>query len=148
MPQSPNQDIDIQRNGESLKGLEDLASKEIVKNNVLKMTNLDHGGMLNLILSESCGGNAGHSGDYPCVAANFYYDESGKIISFGNFQDVHPDIIRDNYEGRFRLAFDLGDTWKSTIIDINFSQNTKELTEKRIRDSAEDYNSKYGFKLS
>ena len=56
---------------------------------------------------ESMGGNAGYWKKYPCIGANFYFDQTGEIIYFGNFQSVPQEIRNRTAHGTFRMAIDL-----------------------------------------
>ena len=74
---------------------------QIVEENFALMISNEPGGMVSLGWSESMGGNAGCEDGVSCWAANFYYDAlSGKILYFGNCQDV-PDGIKRNNSGAF-----------------------------------------------
>tara|TARA_Y100000034_G_scaffold90300_1_gene108760 strand:+ start:769 stop:1233 length:465 start_codon:yes stop_codon:yes gene_type:complete len=82
---------------------------DIVARNLKMMFSSEEGGMWDLLIGESIGGNAGHYGDGfesgSCAAANFYFDdESGDIKYFGNWQNV-PENIRGHYpQGTLRCA--------------------------------------------
>ena len=65
--------------------------------------------MMKLLQTESVGGNAGRAKldgkYYACAAANGYADpQSGRIVAFGNFQDVSPNIRKKNAQFTLRVA--------------------------------------------
>ena len=74
----------------------------IVDKNIRLMEKPEEGGMMFRLKNESWGGWAGD------IVVNFHYNRNtGKIIYFGNFQDV-PRRIRDdpeNVEGQFHFSF-------------------------------------------
>ncbi len=82
--------------------------EQTIHHNLLEMATP----MSYLLNNESLGGNAGEveieGKPYSCAAANGYADVvTGKIVAFGNFQDV-PEIIRSrNQAFVFRVALDL-----------------------------------------
>ena len=109
------------------------------------MIGLDEGNMLPLLSSESIGGNAGSYEKFPCIAANFYYEQNnGKIIYFGNFQNV-PINIRSKYpEATFRLAFN-PDNCKNRIIDLFDFESITNIAKKNMEQTISIYNEVYGF---
>ena len=65
--------------------------------------------MMKLLKTESVGGNAGRvkldGKYYSCAAANGYADpQSGRIVAFGNVQDVSPNIQKKNAKFTLRVA--------------------------------------------
>jgi hypothetical protein len=120
----------------------------VVKKNLYLMRSKKEGGMSEVIMNESIGGNAGASH----LGINFHYHkENGKIAFFGNIQDV-PTKIRKNslyVEGSFSYYIKFGVTKKfyfqeSKIDKINY--NSKDTREARINLalSAKMYNELYG----
>ena len=87
-------------------------SDDIAEANLAKMLSMKKGGMIDLLLCESIGGNAGYCElegmRFLCAGANFYYDrQTGGIDSFSN------DPLEDGSWGNtasghatFRVAFD------------------------------------------
>lgn len=66
--------------------------------------------MLGVLRNESLGGNAGRVNlggrCYSCAAANGYADPtSGRILAFGNVQDVRSDVKAGNAEFTLKVAF-------------------------------------------
>lgn len=109
------------------------------------MNSSEKGGMFDLILNESMGGNAGSWNGHSCVATNFLYNPySGKIVYFGNKQDI-PDEIRDvNFpKGVYRLAVrDISPTYR--VISIHAEGARKETGEILV-ESARRFNEHNGF---
>ena len=67
--------------------------------------------MIDLLNTESIGGNAGEAEingkKYKCGAANgFANPETGKIVMFGNIQNIPKDIVSENVEFTLRVAMD------------------------------------------
>lgn len=66
--------------------------------------------MLELLTAESIGGNAGDAETseqhtYICATANGYVDQNGKIIAFGNYQNI-PEHVTSHQKGfSFNVAF-------------------------------------------
>lgn len=98
--------------------------------------------MVHLLMDESVGGNAGTivmgGKPFSCAAARGFADaHSGKIIAFGNYQDV-PENIRSVYpEFVFRIAIGFGHG--SPLLRIiecssggSFSTKAKAMLEKTI----------------
>ncbi len=98
--------------------------------------------MMRLLIEESIGGNAGsavvNGRKYLCAAANGYADkETGRIITFGNIQDLPEEITANNEKFTFRVA--LGgarDPKFMHIVDFyggdNFSDTGRDILEKTI----------------
>ncbi|MEX2029158.1 MAG: hypothetical protein WD963_01605 [Candidatus Paceibacterota bacterium] len=67
--------------------------------------------MQKLLMFESMGGNAGSTRignkHYSCAVANGYVDNQGKIMAFGNIQDLSQEIITNNNPFSFRVAVDM-----------------------------------------
>ena len=98
-----------------------------------------------LIASESMGGNAQSAeinGErWPCVAANGHADpQTGKIVSFGNFQDIPKDIVEENQEFTLRVALDLR-KGHSRIINFFGAEKFSQKSRKNIEMAIERYNS-------
>lgn len=71
-----------------------------------------HHDMERLLVNESMGGNAGTTTveglPCSCAAANFFADPvTGEIRSFGNHQDVDPDVVATTHHGSMIGAFSL-----------------------------------------
>jgi hypothetical protein len=81
------------------------ADEIVVQKNLKKM----NGEMMELLMSESIGGNAGtvevDGKEYVCAAANGYADrETGEIYIFENYQNI-PENIKDKQQHfLFRVA--------------------------------------------
>lgn len=102
--------------------------------------------MLVLLSSESIGGNAGHEEvegrRLPCAAANGYADpQTGKIVSFGNFQDIPKDILKGNQEFTLRVALDIR-KGHSRIINFFGAEKFSKKGRKNIETAIERYNSR------
>jgi len=84
-----------------------IEKQRIIDNNLAMMKN----SMQTLLCSESIGGNAKSirikDKDYSCAAANGYVDRQGKIIAFGNVQDLPKETTAKNDPFTFRVAVDL-----------------------------------------
>jgi hypothetical protein len=69
-----------------------------------------NGSMIRLLRNESLGGNAGRVNlggrYYSCAAAHGYADpQSGRIMAFGNVQDIPLEIREENAEFIMKAAF-------------------------------------------
>ncbi len=120
--------------------------QKIVAENLHKMRGQEGGEMMALIVNESIGGNAGHLGLYPCIAANFFFDEkTGKIVYFGNIQHV-PEHIRQQYpEGTFRLAIDWMKSGKLCVINRYMRGDCSPKAQQSLEETVRQYNEWYGF---
>ena len=83
-----------------------IADDPAVMHNLVQM----NGPMIRLLKNESLGGNAGRVNlggrFYSCAAARGYADPgSGRIVAFGNIQDVEPGVRAGNAEFAFKVAF-------------------------------------------
>ncbi len=122
---------------------------ELVEANLRLMTSNEMGGMPELIIKESRGGNAGtwevNKKKLPCTGANFYYDRNtGAIQYFENFQLV-PTEIRERFShGIFRLAIDFPGSGKYRIVQIHIEEMTP-LAKEVIGMSAIFFNKRHGF---
>ena len=105
----------------------------------------EQGGMHKVISLESIGGNAGFWNKHPCAGANFQYEcKTGKIIIFGNIQDI-PDKIRKTSEmGTFSIAVNIK-IGKLRIINTYINQNCIKETKEILEKTVEEYNKRYGF---
>ena len=112
---------------------ESLPDKKIVAHN-LGMLNVD---MINLLMSESIGGNAGaveiNGKRYRCGGANGYANpETGEIVVFDNIQNIRDRrIVEENIDFVLRVAID----WKIgrfiKIVDFHVrDHNTRQLADK------------------
>jgi len=113
--------------------------EELVKHNLELMRSNEDGGMAKCLLGESIGGNAGSYNGNPCAGANFFCDlNSGKIMIFGNPQDVDEEI-RDKYsQGILRIMVDLKGR-RCSIID-HYTAPLSEMTRKVLVESIRAYN--------
>ncbi|MDP3639773.1 MAG: hypothetical protein Q8R53_01045 [Nanoarchaeota archaeon] len=86
---------------------------------------------------------------YPCVAANFFFDEkTGEIVYFGNLQHV-PRQIREKYaEGTFRLAIDWMKSGKLSIVNLYLWRSCPGEARYSLEETVRLYNEQYGFSLS
>ena len=117
---------------------------DITEKNLKLMKRTKTGGMEGLLLTESLGGNAGFAEDgRSCGATNFYFDsQTGEIKYFGNYQDVPNDIRTKYLVGTFRIAIDVGRTWKLEIIETHITTHLpiSETARRAIQKSVEMYN--------
>lgn len=112
--------------------------ESILSHNLLQMRS----SMMRVLLDESIGGNAGTvvigGKPFSCAAARGFADaHSGKIIAFGNYQDVPQDIRGEYPEFVFRII--VGDGrgnpfWRiiESYADGSFSSRAKAMLEKTI----------------
>ena len=90
------------------------------------------------------GGKAGHWNGHPCVATNFYFNPNdGRIMFFGNFQEV-PDSIKERFApGCFRIALNL-ETGQVHLITIVLSPYVEEmltsLARSNLKKTMREYN--------
>jgi len=129
----------------------------LIDKNLELMISNEPGGMYEVLIGESMGGNAGRFGNYLCAGANFYFNENtGEIIYFGNIQNV-PDPIVDNCaDGIFRVAWCMEsnkyliietclDLWKHEWSEeIKISEDAKNILEQSVN----EFNKKYGFEVA
>jgi hypothetical protein len=125
------------------KSAEAESSEAIVAHNLEMLK----GDMQRLILRESIGGNAGgekiDGKKYPCVAANGFADKGGKIIAFGNFQEMNPDVVSDNIGFTMRIALDLNTktfTQRMKITSILGIEKFAPDAQKALRSVADAWN--------
>ena len=107
----------------------------ILSHNLVQMSSA----MMRLLMEESVGGNAGTivmgGKPFSCAAARGFADaQSGKIIAFGNYQDVPQNIRSAHPEFVFRIVVGFGHG--SRIIACSsgdsFSSKAKAMLEKSI----------------
>ena len=101
--------------------------------------------MQRLLFNESIGGNAGTERvgktDYPCAAANGYADRAtGKIVTFGNVQDILPDVVKDKNEFTLRVAFDITSRRFFKIVSFLGVENFTERGKRNIQAAIDEYN--------
>ncbi len=119
---------------------------ETVQKNLAKMTGGERSGMEHLLAHESIGGNAGSWKGMPCQAANFYYSKwTGEIITFGNPQEVSPEIKENNPLGTFRIALNFK-AEKSRIIQLLIEDKISDQAKKNLDETIRVYNEKQEFK--
>lgn len=96
-----------------------MAIDETVYSNLEVMLSEREGGMADLFQKESFGGNAGSYKGFSCVALNFYFDNMGRMLYFGNIQNVPQRIIQSGFLATLKIAMDFttGDT---KIVDVLF----------------------------
>lgn len=83
-----------------------LGSKEgVIKHNLKMMVGKKSGYMEKEVSMESFGGNAGFTKDgRPCAGANFIYDQRGRIMEFGNIQNIsNRKLVRKTKTGGFEI---------------------------------------------
>jgi len=128
-------------------------NEDTVKKNLDKMTTPEYGGMLDLLLEESMGGNAGYfkmnGRIYSCVGANFFYDgETGEIKIFTNYQDFEPEKGVRYAEGLFRLAVNLRNTpGVYKILERYYHNSPTWEALDNLEMTILIYNREFGFKL-
>ncbi len=116
---------------------------ELIRHNLELMKSNEEGGLQYLLGKESLGGNAGCFEGQPCQGANFFYDAAdGKIIYFGNWQNVPPEIRTKNQSGTFKVVWPLG-----TIVNYYLNQehhdplpNTTPLARTNLEGTILQYN--------
>ena len=117
---------------------------EVVSHNLDLMLKKGEGGLPDLISTESMGGNAGHWNGHPCVGANFYFNSmDGRIMFFGNIQEV-PNSIKEQFApGCFHIALNL-ETGQVHLITIILSPNVEEvltpLARSNLKKTMREYN--------
>ena len=117
--------------------------QSILSHNLAEM----HSSMMRLLSVESVGGNAGTidlgGRKFSCAAARGYAEAaSGKIIAFGNPQDI-PENIRNSYpEFVFRIAvdFERGNPF-SRIVECSADNSFTAKGKKMLQESMERWNS-------
>jgi len=126
--------------------------KDVVSHNLKMM----EGDMRTLSTGESFEGNAGsviiEGKRYSCAGLNGYADkQTGKILAFGNPQDVPEEIRRQGIKFTFKEAINLdvsaflaglkGKT--SKIVDFLGASEFSEKGRKNIEVATRDYNAKH-----
>lgn len=108
--------------------------------------------MMRLLTVESIGGNAGfveiNGRKIPCAAARGFADgQTGKIIDFGNFQNI-PKKIRNTYpEFIFRIAVDLRRRNPFyRIVESSFDASFTSKAKKLLQESVERWNTQSGIR--
>ena len=117
--------------------------QSILSHNLAEM----HSSMMRLLSVESVGGNAGTidlgGRKFSCAAARGYADaESGKIVAFGNPQDI-PEDIRNSYPEfvfRIAVAFERGNPF-SRIVECSADNSFTSSGKKMLQKSMERWNS-------
>lgn len=118
----------------------------LIESNLGKMRGNSRGEMVLLLMEESIGGNAGHAGQYPCIAANFFFNPfTGEIVYFGNWQHVPEKIRENNAEGTFRLAIDWNKSWKLSVVDTYIRGACSDAARCCLEETVQQYNGRYGF---
>ncbi len=121
----------------------------VVAKNLRMMTSFFECSMPKLVTRESMAGNAGteviNGVEYPCYAANFYYDkQTGEILCFENPPD--PRFDDKAAKGMFRIAVDIRQRFKSEytkIVNISFDNRASAEANGIIQQSANVYSSIY-----
>jgi len=124
------------------------AEERIISHNLDEMRS----SMMRLLTVESIGGNAGfveiEGRKLPCAAARGFADgQTGKIIDFGNFQNI-PKKIRTTYpEFIFRVAVDLGRRNPFyRIVESSFDASFTSKARKLLQESVERWNAQSGIR--
>ncbi len=125
------------------------ADEKIVKKNIKLMQSRKRGGFIQLVLTESMGGNAGAYGKFPNIGANFFFDpNTGEIIAFGNIQEMSPEVREKYLGGFFIVALLLKDRVKDTkyyIHEVGFKGKASFKARVTIKEMVREYNLAYGF---
>lgn len=118
----------------------------LIESNLGKMRGNSRSEMVPLLMEESIGGNAGHCGTYPCIAANFFFQPmTGEIVYFGNWQHVPEKIRERTAEGTFRLAIDWNKSWKLSVVDMYVRGSCSGEARRCLEETVREYNGRYGF---
>ncbi len=101
--------------------------------------------MGDLLFGESIGGNAGmatiEGKKYSCGAANGYANpRTGKIVMFGNIQDLDPALMKGNVEFTLRVAFGKPGFFKMKIVDFFHKSRFSERGLENINKAIKKYN--------
>lgn len=120
-------------------------SKQIIGSNLRRMLGQKEGDMKYLFLHESVGGSARTYNGLPCTALNFYFNNDGRMIYFGNFQDV-PERIRDKFpEASLKMAVDLRSTnFDAKIVELLYFTEIPSHAKKVLEETISQYNMFYG----
>jgi hypothetical protein len=128
--------------------LTELERAKVVQENLERMASEEEGGMENLLLNESLGGNAGQFGCLPCGGANFRYNaETGRILYFGNSQETPEDIILNSAEGIFRVPVDLRISSPVGVLETYLYGGASENAKKAIEETVLEYNARSGGRI-
>jgi len=119
----------------------------IIKHNLGLMLSDGECTMLELLKSESMGGNAGRftvdGKVYSCVAANFYYDEFGQIICFSNQDEV---LDKKYPQGTFKIVPFPTKPASFRIVRLFFGKNSASLANSVLEATVIEYNTLFGAK--
>ncbi|MFC1710632.1 hypothetical protein ACFLZJ_00530 [Nanoarchaeota archaeon] len=120
--------------------------EEILKNNLIRMTNVQlEGNMLTLLQLESWGDNGGTTKDNrTCACANFYMNKDiGTIIRFGNYQNLSKEIINNkNYTpSSFRVALD-NKAYTLEIVDYKLPKDLTSISKEILDETVKRFNDK------
>lgn len=126
---------------------EDGVNKETVSHNLKMMEEQ----MSDLALEESMGGNAGgvniNGENFSCRGLNGYADkETGRILVFGNIQDISKEILKAGTSFTFREAVSLrvnSNGQEKKIVDFLGSNQFSEKGRRNIEAAIGIYNKKY-----
>jgi hypothetical protein len=123
--------------------IRDNKQETLVYENVRMMNNE----MLEVLAAESLGGNAGdmetsENHVYICATANGYVDTEGKIIVFGNFQNIPKEISESNKGFSFNVAFK-PDMTIHKIVDVEDKDRMGEHAHDVLNRSVELFNKEH-----
>ena len=126
----------------------EILREQIISENLAKLLSQERGGMQYSLGRESMGGNAGtyqeNGRKFSCAGANFSYGPDGRIIIFGNIQDL-TDEQKKLQRARYRVAIDF-ENQRDKIVETNFiEEDPADSTKQILDDTASKYNSKNGW---
>lgn len=114
--------------------------ENIAEQNLALMLNNKRGGMNQLLMKESVGGNADEYDELPCAATNFYYDkDTGAIQIFTNKKIANKQWHR----GIFRVLINshiLENNLPVVKIVEQFLDKSSSIVIQNIKDSVKLYN--------
>jgi hypothetical protein len=126
----------------------EVQDREVLDHNEEMLNN----GMLSHLSSESFGGNGGYvtinGREYPCGGANGYVETAtGRIIIFGNMQDVDPKIRKEYSFISLRVAanFEQENPRKMffKITEVIYRSPISERGARNIEKSVDEYNKSF-----
>lgn len=120
-------------------------------NEAIKKHNIDemNSSMLKLLSSESIGGNAGtvkiEGNQYFAAGANGYIDgQTGKIMVFGNIQNLDKEIVSKNVSFTIKVAMGIrGGKAFYKITDIAIDSGVSDQAKKNLKSSISEWNKQY-----
>ncbi|MBT5023346.1 hypothetical protein HOK51_08805 [Candidatus Woesearchaeota archaeon] len=113
-----------------------------IKQNLALMNSTSEGSLMDILIEDSLGGNAGDWNDLSCVATNFCYNpNTGALIKFDNYSE-ESQMLGACSRGYFRIAIDfkeLDDKVSSGIIELD-ARDASDSAKIVLKKTVEEFN--------